>query len=120
MAVLTVLVFGPESVSYERSRRETATKFHHFSARAFFEIIIPCFPVFPGSRLIKMPRFLVFPGSQVIKIVCFPFFSGSRVIKMLHVQVFPGSWVIFPSIPLRDAPLPSTLSSPSCLSKVST
>ena len=33
---LTVLVFGPESVSYERSRRETAAKFHHFSARVFF------------------------------------------------------------------------------------
>ena len=32
----TVLVFGPESVSYERSRRETAAKFHHFSARVFF------------------------------------------------------------------------------------
>ena len=31
-----VLVFGPESVSYERSRRETAAKFHHFSARVFF------------------------------------------------------------------------------------
>ena len=36
MTVLTVLVFGPESVSYERSRRETAAKFHHFSARVFF------------------------------------------------------------------------------------
>ena len=39
MTVLTVLVFGPESVSYERSRRETAAKFHHCLARAFFEII---------------------------------------------------------------------------------
>ena len=36
MTVLTVLVFGPESASYERSRRETAAKFHHFSARIFF------------------------------------------------------------------------------------
>ena len=34
--VSTVLVFGPELVSYERSRRETAAKFHHFSARIFF------------------------------------------------------------------------------------
>ena len=33
---LTCLVFGPESVSYERSRRETAAKFHHCSARVFF------------------------------------------------------------------------------------
>ena len=37
--VSTVLVFGPESVSYERSRRETAAKFHHFSARAFLKSI---------------------------------------------------------------------------------
>ena len=36
MTVLTVLVFGPESVSYERSRRETAAKLHHFcGARCF-------------------------------------------------------------------------------------
>ena len=66
MTVLTVLVFGPESVSYERSRRETAAKFHHFWARAFFEIIIHDFPVFPGSQVIKMVRFPVLPGSQVI------------------------------------------------------
>ena len=32
----SVLVFGLESVSYERSRRETRTECHHFSARAFF------------------------------------------------------------------------------------
>ena len=36
MTVLTVLVFGPESVSYERSRRDTAAKMQHFSARVFF------------------------------------------------------------------------------------
>ena len=33
---LTVLVFGPESVSYERSRRETTAKINHFPARIFF------------------------------------------------------------------------------------
>ena len=63
---LTVLVSGPESVSYERSRRETATKSNHFSARVFFEIIVRYFPVFPGSQVIKMVRFPVIPGSQVI------------------------------------------------------
>ena len=36
---LTVLVLGPESVSHERSRRETAAKSNHFSARVFFEKI---------------------------------------------------------------------------------
>ena len=33
---LTVLVFGPESISYERSRRETGARINHFSARVFF------------------------------------------------------------------------------------
>ena len=38
MTVLTVLAFGPESFSYERSQRETAAKLHPFWARVFFEI----------------------------------------------------------------------------------
>ena len=37
-----VSVFGPESVSYERSRRENRTKFHDFSARVFFVQIPKC------------------------------------------------------------------------------
>ena len=41
MTVLTVLVFGPELVSYERSRRETGARINDFSARAFFEKHIP-------------------------------------------------------------------------------
>ena len=36
MTVSTVLVFGPESVSYERSQRETAAKFNHVPERVFF------------------------------------------------------------------------------------
>ena len=35
----TVLVFGLESVSYERSRRAKHAKMQHFSAHVFFEII---------------------------------------------------------------------------------
>ena len=35
----TVLVFGPESVSYERSRRENRTILREISARVFFEKI---------------------------------------------------------------------------------
>ena len=64
MTVSTVLVFGPESVSYERSRRETATKFNHFSARAFFEIIsksqpsmIYCILVFFQEHVPNMDSF---------------------------------------------------------------
>ena len=51
MTVLTVLVFGSESVSYERSRREIAAKFHHFAARVFLKVIIHRFlsiSRFPG------------------------------------------------------------------------
>ena len=39
MTLETVLVFGLELVSYERSRRAKQTKMQHFSARVFFEII---------------------------------------------------------------------------------
>ena len=94
MTVLTVLVFGPESVSYERSRRETAAKFHHLLARVFFEIMIPCFPVFPGSQVIKMDRVSVFPGSQVIKMGRVSVFPGSQVLKLDRFSVFPVSQVI--------------------------
>ena len=41
IATLTVLVFRPESVSYERSRRETAAKFNHGSARSVFAKAYP-------------------------------------------------------------------------------
>ena len=47
----TVLVFGPESVSYERSRRENRTILREISARVFFGKIPKyrksIFPVFP-------------------------------------------------------------------------
>ena len=39
MTLETVLVFGLESVSYERSWRAKHAKMQHFSARVFFEII---------------------------------------------------------------------------------
>ena len=48
-----VSVFGPESVSYERSSRETATKFHHFWARAFFVQTPKC----KDSMIYAMLRF---------------------------------------------------------------
>ena len=64
MTVLSVSVFGPESVSYERSRLETAAKLHHFSARVFFEIIsksqpsmIYCISVFFRIHIPQMDSF---------------------------------------------------------------
>ena len=49
----TVLVFGPEAVSYERSRRETAATFYHFSARVFFVKISKS----QDSRIYTISRF---------------------------------------------------------------
>ena len=125
---LTVLVFGPESISYERSRRETAAKFHHFPAHVFFEKIpqsqysmiytiltffrihIPKMDSFPMlfSHLTRPPvRPSARHGSQVIKLVCFPVFPGSQVIKLVRVPVFPGSQFIkmtcFPVFPGSQA-----------------
>ena len=112
---LTVLVFGPESISYERSRRETAAKFHHFSARVFFVKISKS----QDSRIytilsffrIHIPKMDSFPmlfshptrppvrpsarhGSQVIKLVRVPVFLSSQVIKLVPVPVFLSSQVI--------------------------
>ena len=37
---LTVLVFGPKSISYERTRRETAAKFHHISSATLMLLLL--------------------------------------------------------------------------------
>ena len=115
MTVLTVLVFGPESVSYERSRRETAAKFHNFPARVFFEIIsksqpstIYCILVFFRIHIPKMDSFpMLFShptrppgrpaarhGSQVIKMTGFPIIPDSKLNQNEWFPVFPGSRVI--------------------------
>ena len=49
----TVLVFGLESVSHERSQRVKHAKMQHFSARVFFEII----PLCQNPRIYTMLRF---------------------------------------------------------------
>ena len=81
MTDLTVLVFGPESVSYERSRRETAAKFHHFSARVFF------------AKISKSKYSMIYTICSVFQ-ARFPAFLSSQVIKMVRVPVFPGYQVI--------------------------
>ena len=109
---LTVFVFGPESVSYERSRRETGARIHHFWARVFF-VKIPqsqysmIYTILRFFR-IHIPKMDSFPmlfshptrppgrpsarhGSQVIRMDCFPVFPGSQVIKMVCFPIFPGS-----------------------------
>ena len=62
----TVLVFGHESVSYERSRHENWTILREISARVFF-VKIPkikkiIFPIFPGYGEIGKIKFPIFPG----------------------------------------------------------
>ena len=65
MSPQPVWVFGPESVSYERSRRETAAKFHHFSARVFFEKI-------PQSQYSMIYTILRFFRIHIPKMDSFP------------------------------------------------
>ena len=130
MTVLPVLVFGPESVSYERSRRENRAKFHEISARVFFVRISKSqdssiyiqYQGFSGYIFPKWILSLCFSvtrpgrpaarhGSQVIKLVRFPVFPGSQVIKMGRVPVFPGSQAIkmvrFPIFPGSQASNPT-------------
>ena len=67
----TVLVFGPESVSYERSRRENRTILREISARVFFvkiqKIKKIMFPIFPGYPEIGKTQFPIFPGYEKLE-----------------------------------------------------
>ena len=118
MTDLTVLVFGPESVSYERSRRETAAKFNHFVARVFF-VKIPqsqysmIYTIFMFFR-IHIPKIDSFPmlfshptrppgrpparppvmDHRLSKWLYFQYFQVHNWIKMNGFPVCPGSnWI---------------------------
>ena len=96
--VSTVLVFGPESVSYERSRRETAAKFHHFSARVFFvkisksqdSMIYTIFSFF-RIHIPKMDSFANVSVTRPGRPSDPPARHGSQVIKLVRVPVFLSS-----------------------------
>ena len=80
----TVLVFGPESVSYERSQGIDRCILREISARVFFVKIQKIkknqisnisrisgnwkiqFPIFPGYEKLEKTRFPVFPGYEKI------------------------------------------------------
>ena len=115
MTVLTVLVFGPESVSYERSCCETAAKFDHFSTRIFFEIIskskpsmIYCILVFFRIHIPNMDSFanvsVTRPGRPAARPpvmdhrlsnwFVFQYSQVHRLSNWLVFQYFPGSQVI--------------------------
>ena len=68
MCVLSVSVFGPESVSYERSRLGNRTNLRHCSARVFFvkmsqshDFSISKFPGYQNGSFSSISRF---PGNQ--------------------------------------------------------
>ena len=49
------------------------------------------FPIYSGSRVLKIAWDPVFPGSRVLEMGSDPVFPGSRVLKMARDPVFPGS-----------------------------
>ena len=73
---LTVLVFGPESVSYERSRRETAAKFHIFSARAFL------------VKISQSQYSMIYTILRLLKWLVFQYFQDPRLLEWLVFQYF--------------------------------
>ena len=102
----SVLVFGPESVSYERSRRETADKYYHFPTRVFFEIIsksqpsmIYCILVFSRNMFPKWIISVYFsvtrPGDPAAR----PPVMDHRLSKLFVFQYFQvhelSKWFVF-------------------------
>ena len=83
--VSTVLVFGPESVSYERSRRAKHAKMQHFSARAFFDKIPKC----QNSMICAIFRFF---RIQVLKNVLVQICPGPAKTRA-HVGPGPGPYM---------------------------
>ena len=121
----TVLVFGPESVSYERSRRENRTILREISVRVFFVKIQKhheksYFQSFQDIRKFQEtcsknnPRQHnttpgaarpppVFPGYQAIRKTRSPIFPGDQEIRKNKFPIFPGDQKIrkiqFPIFP---------------------
>ena len=76
----TVLVFGPESVSDERSRRENRTILREISARVFF-VKIPKIKKKHISNISRIwetwkIKFPIFPGYEEVEKLRFPISLG--------------------------------------------
>ena len=80
MTVLSVSVFGPESVSYERSRLENRTNLRHFSARVFFVKI-------PQSQYFSISKF---PGYQNGSFSSISRFPGNQNGSFSNISRIPG------------------------------
>ena len=100
----SVLVFGPESVSYEISRRKNRTKFHEISARVFLENIKSS--IFNDIYNIKIFRILILkmdsfanvsvtrPGRPAARPPVRPSILDQNWIRMAWVPVSPfQNWI---------------------------
>ena len=76
----TVLVFGPESVSYERSRRENRTILREISARVFFVKI-------PKNQ--QKPYFQYFQDMGKLEKSNFQYFQDRTESKKIQFPIFP-------------------------------
>ena len=121
----TVLVFGPESVSDERSRHENWTILREISARVFFrkkqkikKNHISNIWRISGTSRKHVPKIIqgsttqplepsrpppVFPGYQAIRKTRSPVFPGCQAIRKIQFPIFPGQEKIkkikFPRFP---------------------
>ena len=90
---LTVLVFGPEWVSYERSRGMRHTKMREISARVFF-VKIPksqdsmIYTIFSFFRLSNWFVLQYFSVQNWVKLVRVPVFLSSKLIRMMRFPIF--------------------------------
>ena len=91
----TVLVFGPESVSYERSRRENRTILREISARVFFGKI----PKIKKNQISNISRisgkwkkidFQYFQATRQSEKPDFQYFQDMRKLLKSNFQIFPG------------------------------
>ena len=90
---LTVLVFGPESVSYERSRRETAAKFNHFVVRIFVEFkhgLLSSISRFPGYQNDSLSSISRIPGYQNGLLSSISRFTGYQKGSCSSISRFTG------------------------------
>ena len=107
--VLSVLVFGPESVSYERSRREIRAKFHEISARVFFEKISKS----EDSMIYTISRFFRIP---IQKMDSFPMLFSHPTRPPARPSVLDQNWIrtawvpVFPCSKLDQNDLISSIS----------
>ena len=96
IAPQTVLVFGLESVSYERSRLDFRWVLREISARAFFvKITKKCKSHISNiSRILGIMETSISNISRILenKKINFPICPGYEQIDIIRFPIFPGFW----------------------------